>query len=69
MTHQNSTGETIGSTNGESGAADYVGRWRAEGKSIVLTWDGSSTERWDFYIEGSSMLWKDGNSRKLWERR
>lgn len=69
MTHQGSNGENIGSSNTEGTGADYVGRWRTEGKTIVMNWNDGSSERWEFIIEANSMLWKDGKTRKLWERR
>lgn len=68
MEHSDAYGNNIGSSSGDSGNAEYRGRWHTEGNQLVLVWENADPERWGFYIEGRSMLWKSGEARKLWER-
>ncbi|HEB52756.1 MAG TPA: hypothetical protein ENI87_05835 [bacterium] len=68
MEHQDSGGNYTGSTHGDAANAEYQGRWHTEGSDLVMEWSNAGTERWGFYIEGSSMLWKSGGEKKLWKR-
>ena len=70
MEHQDGSGDPTGWSHGESGGngADSTGRWRTQGRDIILTWSNGTSERWDVYTEGSSMLWKSGGTKKLWKR-
>lgn len=69
MSHSDSSGNFSGSSNAShQQGVDYRGRWQLNGKMLTMNWDNGSTEAWSIYIEGNSMLWKSGKSRKLWKK-
>lgn len=70
MEHTDNAGNYTGSTSGDSGqGVEHRGRWHTQGKNIVLQWQGGGSETWSYYIEGNSMLWSQGKTKKLWKRR
>jgi hypothetical protein len=69
MQHTDSAGNYTGDTHVDSGnGIDSRGRWRAAEKRIVLTWSDGSSESWEYFISGNSMLFKSNGSKKLWQR-
>jgi len=68
MSHTDSSGNATGASHVDAEGFDYKGRWHTEGATVVMQWDTGAVERWGFYVEGDSMLWKDGDTRKLWKR-
>ena len=68
MSHTDASGNAIGSSQADAEGFDAKGRWHTEGSDVVLQWSNGAVERWGFYVEGENMLWKDGETRKLWKR-
>lgn len=70
MEHADNGGNATGWSSADSGrGAEHRGRWHTEGKNIILRWSDGSSETWRVYLEGNSMLWSQGKTRKLWKRR